>query len=1254
MKTTSRIPLRRSLAALVVAALLAVVLALAPSSSSPAQAQAQTDRTLVSNLGQSTEAARAVDVSPAVGFTTGPDSSKMSAAKLDFGTGTSSPANLFVELWSANGSAPGALITALAKPGNLSTSGIKTFSAPADTTLAANTTYFIVARFTTSTNVPQVRITTSNAEDNASLSGWSIGDVRVSGVGTWSVSSSAMKVAVEGSVGASNVLVGNVQNFKGTYHAYYANAVLHGNIVRQHFTTGPNAAGYRLSSITFPWLSASAPVEISLWRTDHDRQLPPTASYLGSLGGKASFLAYFNPPHGVINSTIEAGELTYALPSPVTLAANTEYQILIESHDYSQSNVIRWVTVPMTATRAEDADSAPGWSIADTSFRHGLVTVRIYGPVDEDGAPTTDETPYTYGYYDFQYWGWYEDSTRLSPYLLAFQLSGETLEATGQQGALLPEVTLTAAEAAGATEGAALEFTLTRSGPTEEALEVDLRVSETGEMLAVRPGRTLIPAGQDSATFSVLTLNDEASEADSVVTVAVAEIAERYSVVKPASASVTVMDDEPNTPATGAPSISGTAQAGETLTADTSGIADADGLDNARFSYQWLAGSADIGGANGARYTIHDTDAGQAIQVRVSFSDDADNLETLTSAATSAVEAAPSPTNPPAAPDRPTATAVFRGGVDLEWNEVARAESYAVQLYRNGQWIDLPGDGVEIAFYGAGAIISGLNHLEASYYFQVRAQNARGASDWSEYLMMQSTSEFPSGNRDRPGNIPATGAPTIGGTARVGETLSADTSGIADKNALDRVQFSYQWVSGEAAAASDIAGATASSYTLADADAGKTVKVRVSFTDRSGYRESLSSAATEAVLSSVQAAPNTAASGAPSINGAARVGETLTADTSGVADADGLDNATFSYQWLADGAEIAGATGSSYTPADADEGKTIKVSVSFIDDAGNQETLSSAATDAVSVAEPAEPPPAPANLTATVNADGSVTLAWGAPDDDSVSGYRILRRRPSEGENALLVYVEDTGSTTTFTDNDVTAGIQHVYRVKAVNAAGAGEQSNYVNVTTEEPRQPAQNAPATGAPGITGTVRVGETLTADTSGIADEDGVDNASFSYQWLADGADIQGATGSGYTLSASDQGKTITVKVSFTDDAGNEETLTSAATAAVEAAVAEEEPTEPPPAPTNLTAVVNADGSVTLAWDAPDDDSVTGYLILRRRPYEGEKALLVYVEDTGSTATTFTDTGVTAGTQHVYRVKAINEAGVGNQSNYVNVDP
>ena len=78
----------------------------------------------------------------------------------------------------------------------------------------------------------------------------------------------------------------------------------------------------------------------------------------------------------------------------------------------------------------------------------------------------------------------------------------------------------------------------------------------------------------------------------------------------------------------------------------------------------------------------------------------------------------------------------------------------------------------------------------------------------------------------------------------------------------------------------------------------------------------------------------------------------------------------------------------------------------------------------------------------------------------------------------------------------------------------------------------------------------------------------------------------------------------------------------------------------APSNLTAAI-ADGGVILNWSSPVQDaaSVTGYEILRRRPKEGEGALLVLVADTGSTATTYVDaTANEQGTRYVYRVKAL----------------
>ena len=95
------------------------------------------------------------------------------------------------------------------------------------------------------------------------------------------------------------------------------------------------------------------------------------------------------------------------------------------------------------------------------------------------------------------------------------------------------------------------------------------------------------------------------------------------------------------------------------------------------------------------------------------------------------------------------------------------------------------------------------------------------------------------------------------------------------------------------------------------------------------------------------------------------------------------------------------------------------------------------------------------------------------------------------------------------------------------------------------------NAPPTGLPTISGTARVGETLTASVDGIADADGLDNATFAYQWLtsdetADTA-IKGAAGATYTVAATDMGKTIKVRVTFTDGGDTEETLVSEATVA-----------------------------------------------------------------------------------------------------------
>ena len=215
-------------------------------------------------------------------------------------------------------------------------------------------------------------------------------------------------------------------------------------------------------------------------------------------------------------------------------------------------------------------------------------------------------------------------------------------------------------------------------------------------------------------------------------------------------------------------------------------------------------------------------------------------------------------------------------------------------------------------------------------------------------------------------NSPATGWPGITGTVLAGETLTATTDRIEDEDGLTDAVFAYRWVRQDPATSTDadIEGATSSTYTVTDADEGKAIKVRVTFTDDAGNAESLTSdarlSAPPLIIPDAEViASNTTATGEPTITGTIRVGETLTADTTDLSDSDGLNNATFTYQWLADDADITDATGSTYALVAADEGKTIKVRVTFTDDSGHQETLTSVATVAVASA--------PTPLTGTIH-----------------------------------------------------------------------------------------------------------------------------------------------------------------------------------------------------------------------------------------------------------------------------------------------
>ena len=955
------------------------------------------------------------------------------------------------------------------------------------------------------------------------------------------------------------------------------------------------------------------------------------------------------------------------------------------------------------------------------------------------------------------------------------------------------------------------------------------------------------------------------------------------------SAKTATVEARANSPATGLPTISGTAQVGETLTANTSGVADVDGLSNVQYEYQWIANDSGISGATNATYTLVAADEGQVIKVRVSFTDDAGNNETLTSAGTAAVSAANTP-----ATGAPAISGTAQVGETLTANTsgVADVDGLSNVQYEY-RWI-----ANDSGISGATNATYTLVAADEGQVIKVRASFTDDAGN-NETLTSAGTAAVSAAN------TPATGAPTIIGTAQVGEALTVDTSGIADAEGLTNVLFTYQWLADGA----DIDGAIVSTYTMEEADEGKTIKVKVSFTDDADNEETLTSVATNAVagaapaisggpsyitvevtedssdpnniitnftitwsdaalcsvgynaylktrtgdetegsqfhlgsaasdgaqimagLTGVQsgvfgfdvelycgtdesgrlvskrfirtangrpkphtyysepplselsvshgtfiptfnsytsdyiipdvantdtrititaipktgytveffessgngaaslsayspgaggspsglssdcnrshfdalgplieltdADPNTAGfqvdlydgenhvevavypteycaagtgyglaitraegsislirpnrppTGLPGtgwevVRGGPIVGYTRSAAVSHIRDRDGMADATFSYQWLADDAEITGAISSSYTVATADLGKTLKVRVSFTDDRGTVETLTSRATKVVKLRNfnPTGKPIVLGTLEVgqTLRADVSgisdrngmtnatFTYEW-------TNSYQFSSGGSADGEEYTLV------------DGD--AG-RRIFLVVAYTDDAGHDERLASEITGEV--APQSNSPATGDPTISGTAQVGETLTADTSGIADADGLTNATFSYQWLADDAEIAGATGSAYTLVAEDEGKAIKVRVSFIDDEGNNETLASGATDTVEAA----QPTEPPDKPTGLEATTASHDSVTLTWDDPGDDSITGYVILRRIPgVDPEGHFDVLVADTGTAATSYTDNTVSAETRYTYRIKAINGAGTSERSRWSHID-
>ena len=652
-----------------------------------------------------------------------------------------------------------------------------------------------------------------------------------------------------------------------------------------------------------------------------------------------------------------------------------------------------------------------------------------------------------------------------------------------------------------------------------------------------------------------------------------------------------------NTPASGAPAIAGTGRAGETLRATTDAVSDVDGL--GEFTYRWVRVDGGVEteiGTGAATYLPVADDVGKRIRVEVAFADALGFAEGPLASDSVAIRAAAPPAVCPVldlagtgrsalAPIRvgvgaiqvfkvPVAYGYYAGDAVLSAAGTIGGGSFALggTAYAvEGAWA---GTGGSLVFNLDGAVSAAeraalaLHVCGESYAFadaehdpSTDAYTWRHAGlDWSgavqRVLRLSTTRSLP------------TGAPEIEGTARMGETLEAATDAIADADGLSSPGFAYQWIRVEGVEETEISGADARTYTVTAEDLGKAVRVRVRFTDDRSFAEEATSAALPIV--------NTPATGAPEIRGSGRVGGTMQAATGGIVEPDGLGNAVFSYRWVRlDGAEETevGTDSDSYGVVAADEGKRIRVEVTFTDDLGAAEgPLASIPATVLDASPPLSSSCGTPALAGRVQIWNSrVTLSsfsGGIGFDHEQSGRRlqdpdfVIASAPAYTFLSALNFVGGSRNGGLRFELDRALAPSHAaslvlhdcddsfaFADAAYNASdrtytwpAAGADWRGLPLMRELRLSVPGNNPATGAPGIAGTARVGETLTALTDGIGDVDGRSGASFVYRWLRVEGEtataISGATAGTYTLAADDEGNRVKVEVAFTDDLGSSE--------------------------------------------------------------------------------------------------------------------
>ncbi|MFI8525222.1 hypothetical protein ACIGB8_12295 [Promicromonospora sukumoe] len=357
------------------------------------------------------------------------------------------------------------------------------------------------------------------------------------------------------------------------------------------------------------------------------------------------------------------------------------------------------------------------------------------------------------------------------------------------------------------------------------------------------------------------------------------------------------------------------------------------------------------------------------------------------------------------------------------------------------------------------------------------------------------------------------GTLTADGTAAVGSVLTLDESG--GTWTPEPESRAYAWLLSDDAALDDadvpVTDATAESLTLLPEHLGKYLIGTVT-----GTAAGLTGEPAAAVVGPVVEGDLVA--GTASVSGAVRVGYKLTAKTAGWP-----AGTTFAYRWVVGGTTA--GTAATYTPLATQAGRTLRLEVTGTRAGYGSRTVSSAAATVAKATFTATS----LKISGTVKVGGKVSATTG---NFSPAPSKVTYRWKANGRSI-------SGATSrTYTIPS------RLHGDKLTVTATASRTGYTTRTVTSASSVVAKPFARTVAPTISGTVRVGKTLTANRGTWSPAP----TSVGYRWLANGKVIAGATGRTYKLTTKEHGKKISVEVKGRKHAYLTATRRSSSTAAV----------------------------------------------------------------------------------------------------------